>query len=180
MWNSERIAEEHAMAKEFGLRNLKEVWKAKSELRRIRGNVREVLAGRKAEKTGKEIIERLSKYNIAPKDATLDSLLLIKPSSFLERRLETIVLRKGLAKTAKQARQLITHGFISVNGKRTMSPSYFVNAYEENMVSYYKQIKLEQGQQADSKLMQQHAEEPNGGSAVQPDAAEAKEEKGGE
>ncbi len=44
----------------------------------------------------------------------------------LERRIDNVVFRLGLAATRKQARQLVSHGHISVNGKRLDIPSALV------------------------------------------------------
>ena len=46
----------------------------------------------------------------------------------LERRLDNIVYRLGLATTREQARQLVNHGHITVDGKRVDIPSYRVKA----------------------------------------------------
>ena len=46
----------------------------------------------------------------------------------LERRLDNTVYRAGFAKSRSQARQLVAHGHIQVNGRKTMTPSYAVNA----------------------------------------------------
>jgi small subunit ribosomal protein S4 len=46
--------------------------------------------------------------------------------SLLERRLDNVVYRMGLATTRSQARQLVTHGHIMVNGRKTNIPSYTV------------------------------------------------------
>lgn len=45
----------------------------------------------------------------------------------LERRLDNLVYRLGLASTRKQARQLVAHGHITVDGKKVDIPSYRVN-----------------------------------------------------
>lgn len=45
----------------------------------------------------------------------------------LEARLDNIVYRLGLARTRRQARQLVTHGHVTVDGKRVDIPSYHVN-----------------------------------------------------
>jgi len=45
---------------------------------------------------------------------------------FLERRLDNVVYRSGLAKSRQHARQLVSHGFFHVNGKRMDIPSYQV------------------------------------------------------
>lgn len=49
----------------------------------------------------------------------------------LERRLDNIVYRLGLATTRRQARQLVNHGHITVDGKRVDIPSYEVNVGQE-------------------------------------------------
>ena len=45
---------------------------------------------------------------------------------FLESRLDTIILRSGFAHTIMQARQMVVHGHITLNGKKHNIPSYFV------------------------------------------------------
>lgn len=45
----------------------------------------------------------------------------------LETRLDNLVYRLGFATTRKQARQLVNHGHITVNGKKIDIPSYIVN-----------------------------------------------------
>lgn len=44
----------------------------------------------------------------------------------LERRIDNVVFRLGLANTRRQARQMVTHGHITVNGKRLDIPSALV------------------------------------------------------
>ena len=46
----------------------------------------------------------------------------------LEYRLDNVVFRLGFARTRKEARQTVTHGHITVNGKRVDIPSYRVSA----------------------------------------------------
>ncbi len=46
----------------------------------------------------------------------------------LERRLDNVVYRLGFANTRRQARQIVTHGHISVNGKRVDIPSALIKA----------------------------------------------------
>ena len=48
--------------------------------------------------------------------------------SLVERRLDNVVFRLGLASTRREARQLVNHGHYTVNGKRVDIPSYLVNA----------------------------------------------------
>jgi small subunit ribosomal protein S4 len=48
--------------------------------------------------------------------------------NMLETRLDNVVFRLGFANTRHQARQLVSHGHITVNGRKTDVPSYAVSA----------------------------------------------------
>jgi small subunit ribosomal protein S4 len=49
----------------------------------------------------------------------------------LERRLDNVAYRLGFAISRRQARQIVRHGHIQVNGKKVNIPSYQVNAGDE-------------------------------------------------
>lgn len=49
----------------------------------------------------------------------------------LERRLDNVVFRSGLAPTRRASRQLVGHGHIMVNGHKVSSPSYSVSTGEQ-------------------------------------------------
>jgi small subunit ribosomal protein S4 len=49
----------------------------------------------------------------------------------LERRLDNVVYRLGFAISRRQARQIVRHGHIQVNGRKVNIPSYQVNAADE-------------------------------------------------
>ena len=55
--------------------------------------------------------------------------------SLVERRLDNVVFRLGLASTRREARQLVTHGHYTVNGKRVDIPSYQVKVGDVIAVS---------------------------------------------
>ena len=48
----------------------------------------------------------------------------------LESRLDNVVYRAGLANTRRQARQLVSHGHFTVNGKKINVPSFRVTQYD--------------------------------------------------
>ena len=50
--------------------------------------------------------------------------------SMLERRLDNVAFRLGLANTRREARQLVSHGHFTVNGQRVDIPSYLVKPGE--------------------------------------------------
>ena len=62
-------------------------------------------------------------YEEATRKEGVTGLVLVE---FLERRLENVVYRLGFAKTRRQARQIVSHGHIAVNGRRVNIASYRV------------------------------------------------------
>lgn len=48
--------------------------------------------------------------------------------TILESRLDNVVFRLGFARTRKEARQIVDHKFVTVNGKLVNIPSYLVKA----------------------------------------------------
>ncbi len=169
MWNLERINADNALINEFGLKNMRELWKVQTELSRLRSNIRQLLSGSSTQNdiVQSNMLARLSKYGMANRDSTLDSLLDLKENAFLSRRLQSLVFKKGLAKSMKQARQLITHGFIAVNGKRINRPGYLVSVDEEARIGYYKQIDLGLKPQREEFTAETEAKPVEGGATAQ-------------
>lgn len=69
--------------------------------------------------------KQFSKYvykAIKSKEASGDALV-----KLLECRLDNLVYRMGFASTLRQARQMVNHGHITVNGKKVDIPSYIVS-----------------------------------------------------
>ncbi|MCL4371897.1 30S ribosomal protein S4 [Candidatus Marsarchaeota archaeon] len=143
IWNLSRINADNALIKEYGLKSMSELWKVQSELSRIRGNVRLLLSGiSNGEEIEKKLKDRLERLGVIAPETPLEKLLELKESSLLDRRLQSVVFKKGMAKSMKQARQLITHGFISINGTRMNIPGYLVNVSDEPKIGFYKPIDL--------------------------------------
>jgi small subunit ribosomal protein S4 len=67
---------------------------------------------------------------------TLDDVLSLTIENLLERRLQTLVWKRGLAKSPYQARQMISHGHIALNQRRITIPSYIVSPSEEGSLSF--------------------------------------------
>lgn len=75
----------------------------------------------------------------AKKDPALTGEALIK---LLECRLDNIVYRLGYGKSIRQARQIVSHGHIMVNGKKVDRPSYAVKVGDEiSLVEKSKDVK---------------------------------------
>jgi len=142
LFDERRIKEEKKLKAMYGLKNMRSLWRAKEELRKIRREARKSLAlsDKEREEVIKKIAQKLQRLNIAQSTLGVDDILSLDVRSILERRLQTIVYRKGMAKTIKQARQLITHGFIAIGDKVVKSPSYLVRKDEEDKIRYAKDV----------------------------------------
>ncbi len=147
-YDKNRLEREKKLEQEYGLRRKKEIWKAEAVLRDFRRRARDLQAHHD-EKKEKELLEKLNKLGI--KCQTLDEVLETNLNHILSRRLQTVVHKKGLANSPKQARQLIVHGHILVNKRRIRWPSYIVKHDEEGNISLSSKIKtavIEQAKQA--------------------------------
>jgi len=137
-WIKERLEREIELIGQYGLKNKKELWKADTMARRLRHRARALLAlpeevrGRAM----KSLLDRLYRMGLVDRNATLDDILGLTGEHVLERRLQTIVYKKGLARTIYQARQMIIHGHIAIGGRRVTSPGYLVSRDEENLVDF--------------------------------------------
>ena len=140
-WKETRIKSERELMKKYGLKNHKEVWKAKTYLGKHREQARELLAklgtaSPQAKKESDQLLLHLSRMGIVAMGASLDDVLALDTESVLSRRLQTLVYLKGYSSTPYQARQLISHGHVAVNGKKVTIPSYMVAKEEETQIQY--------------------------------------------
>jgi small subunit ribosomal protein S4 len=134
-----RIQDEHSLVDEYGLKNKEELWGAQSELRRYRREARNLL-GEPEEAVADEteqLLGRLRRIGVLGEESTLDDVLTLDVTDLLERRLQTVVYRKGLANTIEQARQFVNHGHVAVGRRRVRVPSYTVDRDEESAVDFY-------------------------------------------
>ncbi|MCL4391465.1 MAG: 30S ribosomal protein S4 [Candidatus Parvarchaeota archaeon] len=139
IWDKPRIERDKILRAKYGFKNKKELWKVESVLRNLRLRARE-LVGLKAlnlgQKEEKEFIATLSKRGLVSSTATVDDVLELNLENLMDRRLQTLVLKKGMARSIREARQIITHRHIAVDGKIIDSPSYSVKRDEEDKIDY--------------------------------------------
>jgi small subunit ribosomal protein S4 len=135
-WQKVRIDDEKALSKEYGLKNKKEIWKLASKTRDFARQAKKLIANTtdQGELEKKQLLTRLVSLHILPPDADLDDVLGLETKDLMERRLQTIVLKKGLAKSMKEARQLIVHGHIMISNSKITVPSYLVKKDEETSI----------------------------------------------
>ncbi|MBN2014904.1 MAG: 30S ribosomal protein S4 [Candidatus Altiarchaeota archaeon] len=152
-WRSDRITEENELCKKYGLKNKKEIWKAKSRTGRFREQARKLLgsSGEEREKESKELLDKLNRLGIL-ESPSIEDVLGLNVENLLERRLETRVYRGNLANTIKQARQLIVHGHIIVGDNVVSIPGYITPKDEEDKIKLnekIKVVKLDEGKQGE-------------------------------
>ncbi len=142
-WQEDRIKEENDYIMHYALKNKKEYWKARSVLKNIRAQARNLQARlRYGEKQATEEMEKLldrltKKGYLKGQEHELNDVLSLSIENILNRRLQTLVYHKGLAHTPRQARQFIIHGHISVDGRKVTVPGYVVDKEEEPTIGYY-------------------------------------------
>ena len=121
----------------YGLRNKRELWKAESEIVRIRNQARALLAVPTELRREKEIklLNFLNRIGLVKESATLDDVLNLKIEDILERRLQTIVMRKLGSKSPIQARQVVSHCHVTIGGRTVNLPGYIVRTDEESIIS---------------------------------------------
>jgi len=138
-WDADRLKEEKGIVNSFGLRNKKEIWRAAAAVRKFRYRARGLVGITADKRKGEEdrLLGKLQRMGLLKEGSTLDDALSLKTEDLLSRRLQTLVWRNGLAGTLSQARQLITHGHVSVNGRRVNSPSMTISLDEEGTIDWY-------------------------------------------
>lgn len=143
-WRKDILQEELKLVGQYGLRNKHELWRHKTMLSKTRGIARSLIGKTPEERTKmeNELLTRLKKLGILAETSVLDNVLDLAIEDLLERRLQTIVFRKGLTRTIFQSRQLIAHGHITIGNRRVTVPGYIVSKIEEEQVIYSPQSAL--------------------------------------
>ncbi len=137
-YDQARLERELPLVGEYGLRNKRELWKARTVLSKARHQARDLLAldPEVRSQREQELLSRLSRFGMLSQSADLDSVLAIDVKTVLDRRLQTIVHRMGLANSPYQARQFIAHRHIAIDKGIVTSPSRLITVKEENGIAY--------------------------------------------
>jgi small subunit ribosomal protein S9e len=138
----DRIENELKLVGEYGLRNKREVWRVQLALSKIRTSARTLLTLPENDKRrieqGLSLVKRLIKIGILNENqATLEHILSLKIQDFLERRLQTLIFKKGLAKSIHHARCLIRQKHISLNSSLVDIPSLIVRMKNEQGINFF-------------------------------------------
>ena len=136
VWTSDQISSELYVIGSYGLRNKRELWKAQTKVANFRNQARILLALTTEARHEKEsqLLSFLQRFGLVGDSASLDDILNLKIEDVLERRLQTIVMRKMSVKSALQARQVVSHGHVSIGSRKINLPGYLVKREEEPLI----------------------------------------------
>jgi len=138
-WQKVRIEEESGLIHQYGLKNKREIWRANTKVREMRRQARKLTANSGDDQTQKEknlLLAKLNRLGMLEQNSGLEDVLTMTPESVLDRRLQTQVYLQGLSSTVKQARQLIVHGHISIDGAVARVPGILVTKLQEKNIAY--------------------------------------------
>ena len=138
-WQKVRIEEESGLIHQYGLKNKREIWRANTKVREMRRQARKLTANSGDDQAQKEknlLLAKLNRLGMLEQNSGLEDVLTMTPESVLDRRLQTQVYLQGLSSTVKQARQLIVHGHISIDGAVARVPGILVTKLQEKNIAY--------------------------------------------
>jgi small subunit ribosomal protein S4 len=138
-WRKDQLEEELHLVGDYGLRNKRELRRHETDLSQIRGIARTLLGAEEAQRgpLERQYLTSLARQGILPEAATVDNILDLNVKDLMERRLQTVVYRTGLAKSIHQARQFVLHGHVSIAGDIVTVPSYVVRRDQESRIAFH-------------------------------------------
>jgi small subunit ribosomal protein S9e len=140
-FEKERLDAEMKLLGEFGLRAKREIWRVQMALSKIRTAARTLLTMDEKDPKrifeGEALLRRMYRYGLLDESQDkLDYVLTLSIESFLERRLQTLVYKLGLAKSVHHARVLIRQRHIRVGKQVVNVPSFMVRVDSQKHIDF--------------------------------------------
>jgi len=137
LYDSVRIEAENVLVERYGLKNKREIWKAKSHVSKLRGRAKDLIGSNVEEQQA-----FFNKLNSKGYDVlSISDVLALTEENLLKRRLQTFVHKLGLSASPREARQFIIHKNILVDGCVVNIPSFVVTRELEGKITLKKPIK---------------------------------------
>ena len=143
-WQKERIEAEKELLKQYGLRRKYEIWKMDSMLKKFLNRAKTIIGERSAqsEVEKKQLLERLYSLGLLKQGSKVEDVLNLTLKDVMERRLQTLVVRKQIARSMRQSRQVIVHEHVAVGERKITAPSYLVTVKEEPQIKLVHAINM--------------------------------------
>lgn len=140
-FEKERLDAELKTVGEYGLRSKREVWRVQMVLSRFRSRARELLTLEERDPRrlfeGEALMRRMYRYGFLKEDQDkLDYVLSLTVDDVMERRLQTLVFKQGLAKSIHHARVLIRQRHIRVGKQIVTVPSFVVRVDSQKHIDF--------------------------------------------
>ncbi|MSS74620.1 30S ribosomal protein S4 [Candidatus Pacearchaeota archaeon] len=130
-YEKSRITEENKLVERFGLKNKREIWKAKAKVSYFRDRAKALAKAPSAEQ---EVLFGKLRGLGLPVNVISD-VLALQVEDILNRRLPTILFKQHKAQTIRQARQMVTHRKVLINDSVVNKPGYLVPVNEEQAIT---------------------------------------------
>eukprot|EP00996_Jenningsia_fusiforme_P002423 NODE_3253_length_1014_cov_113.446632_g2991_i0.p2 GENE.NODE_3253_length_1014_cov_113.446632_g2991_i0~~NODE_3253_length_1014_cov_113.446632_g2991_i0.p2 ORF type:complete len:196 (-),score=55.10 NODE_3253_length_1014_cov_113.446632_g2991_i0:322-909(-) len=176
-FEAERLDRELKYCGEYGLRCKREVWRVQMVLTKMRGTARTLLtleeSNPRRQLEGSALLRRCLRLGLLDESKQkLDYVLSLTVPDFLERRLQTIVFKLGLAKSIHHARVLIVQRHIQVGKQIVTVPSFLVRVSSEKHIDFAPTSPFGGGPPGRVKRMRMRQAQNKGDDAEEEDEAE--------
>ncbi len=137
-WNATRIGLERDIKRKYGVATKQEIWKMDSKLKSFKDQAKVLLtrSDAQADKEREQMRLRMVTLGLIKAASGMDDILSLQLRDIMNRRLQTLVYKRRMARSIKHARQLIVHEHITINGTKVTSPSHLVIVSEESSISF--------------------------------------------